>query len=81
VGSKPAPSVHPGRLFFVTNLWLLLRSVPLGCAEPKPSNDKVSVFLSFVIPAKAHGRQVKGDVPKAKATEESLVQAGWKNQF
>jgi hypothetical protein len=21
------------------------------------------------------------DVPKAKATEESLVQAGWKNQF
>jgi hypothetical protein len=59
VGSKPAPSVHPGRLFFVTNLWLLLRSVPLGCAEPKPSNDKVSVFLSFVIPAKAHGRQVK----------------------
>jgi hypothetical protein len=22
-----------------------------------------------------------GDVPKAKATEESLVQAGWKNQF
>jgi hypothetical protein len=25
--------------------------------------------------------KVKGDVPKAKATEESLVQAGWKNQF
>jgi hypothetical protein len=23
---------------------------------------------------------VKGDVPKAKATEESSVQAGWKNQ-
>jgi hypothetical protein len=23
----------------------------------------------------------KGDVPKAKATEESLVQADWKNQF
>jgi hypothetical protein len=34
-----------------------------------------------VIPAKAHGRQVKGDVPKAKAIEESPVQAGWKNQF
>jgi hypothetical protein len=25
--------------------------------------------------------KVKGDVPKTKATEESLVQAGWKNQF
>jgi hypothetical protein len=25
--------------------------------------------------------KVKGDVPKAKVTEESLVQAGWKNQF
>jgi hypothetical protein len=25
--------------------------------------------------------KVKGDVPNAKATEESLVQAGWKNQF
>jgi hypothetical protein len=25
--------------------------------------------------------KVKGDVPKAKATEESSVQAGWKNQF
>jgi hypothetical protein len=24
--------------------------------------------------------KVKGDVPKAKATEESLVQTGWKNQ-
>jgi hypothetical protein len=23
--------------------------------------------------------KVKGNVPKAKATEESLVQAGWKN--
>jgi hypothetical protein len=25
--------------------------------------------------------KVKGDFPKAKATEESLVQAGWKNQL
>jgi hypothetical protein len=25
--------------------------------------------------------KVKGDVPKAKATEESWVQVGWKNQF
>jgi hypothetical protein len=25
--------------------------------------------------------KVKGDIPKAKATEESPVQAGWKNQF
>jgi hypothetical protein len=25
--------------------------------------------------------KVKRDVPKAKATEESPVQAGWKNQF
>ena len=24
---------------------------------------------------------VKGDIPKARATEESPVQAGWKNQF
>jgi hypothetical protein len=25
--------------------------------------------------------KVKRDVPKAQATEESLVQVGWKNQF
>jgi hypothetical protein len=25
--------------------------------------------------------KVKQDLPKAKTTEESLVQAGWKNQF
>jgi hypothetical protein len=35
----------------------------------------------FVITARNHAGQVKGDVPKAKATKESLVQAGKKNQF
>jgi hypothetical protein len=31
--------------------------------------------------SKAKKIKVKGDVPKTKATEESPVQAGWKNQF
>jgi hypothetical protein len=34
-------------------------------------------------PCKSKSKQikVKGDFPKAKATKESPVQAGWKNQF
>jgi hypothetical protein len=31
--------------------------------------------------SKSEKIKVKGDVPKAKATEESPVQAGWKNHF
>jgi hypothetical protein len=31
--------------------------------------------------SKSRKIKVKGDVPKIKATEESPVQTGWKNQF
>jgi hypothetical protein len=33
--------------------------------------------------SKSKSKQIKvnGEVPKVKATEESLVKAGWKNQF
>jgi hypothetical protein len=60
---------HQVEVFFSTGI--RGRKYPMACHSEGATRSKL----------KSKQLKVKGDVPKAKATEESPVKFGWKNQF
>jgi hypothetical protein len=57
----------------------MMRYVPADWCNPPAFLESAESFT--LCPIFAYWRQVKGDVPKAKATEKSPVQTGKKNQI
>jgi hypothetical protein len=57
----------------------MMRYVPADLCNPPAFLESAESFT--LCPIFAYWRQVKGDVPKAKATQKSPVQTGKKNQI